>query len=603
MAYSGYTIEQIEDAIVAALEADGTLSGYVKTFDRLPWERSDEVEKLIRRYPALLVTYAGGDDDNAVNAVCDHRGRFSVWCCAKNLRSPSAAARGPVSGEKGVYDLIHDTLSCLNFVDLGTSILSCTGAKVQPLAASPRVTVFACEFEVVWRRYYTDGNITWQVPDILSVDDAAVSGTPKVLRFWHWGQWYYTKAYPVISAELNGSGDDAGPSCYTLEDTALSGSPALIAFVSGGSTYYVKGYPIAAGLNHCCGDINLAITLYGDAAMSGTPRVLKMVIDGTPFYTKAYPTKARGDKPMLIQKSQVACEIEAVEGTAETLVAADAFLCFNPKFTPSIEAHERNPVRSNLSPYPSAMGRRQATLEFDVELVGTSGAGDAIHYSDALQGCGVSETLSASTSATYKPDSSSPPSVTIALYMDGKCYKLWGARGTARLDLEAGKPGMIHMIFTGADFSESDAALLSGVSYNDIMPPAFLSASLTIDSYSANVGKVSLDLGNTVTLREDASEASGHESAVITERKPTLSFDPENVLVASEDFLGNWRSGSEMAFSMSIGSDAGNTIGITAPKIQYQDVAMNDRKGWSIYDISGLCVGDSGDDEWQVQIT
>lgn len=307
---------------------------------------------------------------------------------------------------------------------------------------------------------------------------------------------------------------------------------------------------------------------------------------------------------LLIQRSQIVCELEAVEGTAETLEGADAFLGFNPAFEPIIDAHERDPVRSVLSPHGSVFGKRSARMTFDVELVGMAAAGSAIHYADALKACGVGETLVADTSATYKPASSSVSSATLAMYLDGKIYKMWGARGTARLSLEAGKPGIMSFEFIGADFSEADGALLSsGVSYNSVKPPTFQSASLTIDSYAALVSRVDLDLANALTLREDANASSGHKSAVITNRKPMLSFDPENVLVATEDFLGNWRSGSEMAFTATLGSATGNTIALTAPKVQYQTAGMGDREGVSVLDLAGLCCLSSGDDEWQIQIT
>jgi hypothetical protein len=307
---------------------------------------------------------------------------------------------------------------------------------------------------------------------------------------------------------------------------------------------------------------------------------------------------------MLTQRVQIACEIEASEGVAETLEGADVFLAFNPSFTPSIEAHERNPVRSVLSPHGSVFGKRSAKLSFDVELVGTAAAGAAIHYSDALKACGVAETLVAVTSATYKPASASISSVTLAMYMDGKIYKMWGARGTAKLVLEAGKPGIISMEFTAADWSEADGALLTtGVTYNAIKPPTFQGATLTVDTYAAIVSRVEIDMGNTVALRPSANASSGHISAVITDRKPTISFDPENVLVATKDFLGPWRSGSELAFSLAMGATAGNIFTITAPKVQYQTVGLTDRDGVSVLNVSGLLCLNAGDDEWVIAIT
>lgn len=306
---------------------------------------------------------------------------------------------------------------------------------------------------------------------------------------------------------------------------------------------------------------------------------------------------------LLRRKSQIAVEIEAVEGTKETLVDADVFLAFNPTFTPSIDMYERDLRHTYLSPYASLPGRKMATLSFDVELVGTAaGAGEAIQYTDALQACGVDETLVASTSATYTPLSSGVPSVTIGWYHDGKAYRMWGARGSAVLNMNAGEPGIITMTFQGADWEEVDTALLSPT-YETAKPPVFLGATLTIDSYSAKVSRLGLDLGNALTLRSDVNQSSGYFSTIITGRRPIITFDPEDVLVATEDFLGNWESGAEMAFSTSIGSAAGNTIGITAPKVQYQAIGISDREEVLVKELTGLCCIDSGDDEWQIQIT
>lgn len=187
--------------------------------------------------------------------------------------------------------------------------------------------------------------------------------------------------------------------------------------------------------------------------------------------------------------------------------------------------------------------------------------------------------------------------------MDGKIYKLWGARGTVKLALEDGKPGILSFEFTGADFSEADGALLAATSLESTVPPIFVDASLTIDSYAAILSKIEIDTGNAIALRKDANKASGHVSAVIAGKESTLTLDPENVLVATEDFMGNWRSGTQMAFTATIGSVAGNIIAITAPKVQYQGVGLAERDGQSTLDITALLAAEDGDDEWQIAIT
>lgn len=151
MSYTGYTVEEIEQAILDTLKADPTLIDYVRTFDYLLWERADEMERQVKNYPALLVAYMGGSDEGSVYSVLDHAGRFVVCCCARNLRGPTAAAHGSEQGEIGVYDLLNDVLSCLQFSELGLEIISCQSVRIIPLAATASLAIFGREFEVRWR--------------------------------------------------------------------------------------------------------------------------------------------------------------------------------------------------------------------------------------------------------------------------------------------------------------------------------------------------------------------------------------------------------------------------------------------------------------------
>jgi phage gp37-like protein len=149
--YTGYSIEEIEDAIMSTLAADKTLAGYVKTFERMPWDRINELSNILKQYPAIVVVYKGGSDNNNIYSVCDHAGVFAVLCAHKNVRSPSAAASGPVSGEKGVYAMLGDVLSALNFSKIGLDIISCISIGVRAVGATQSLTIFSREFEIIWR--------------------------------------------------------------------------------------------------------------------------------------------------------------------------------------------------------------------------------------------------------------------------------------------------------------------------------------------------------------------------------------------------------------------------------------------------------------------
>lgn len=151
MAWSGYGIGEVEDAIIQALKDDATLAQYVRTIDRLPWELGGELGSLVKQYPALLVAYAGGEDRDETASTSEHRARFIILCCAQNLRSAGAALANEV-GEKGIYDLLKDVFNCLQDSTLGgLDIYWCRSVRVDPVAATARLAVFGREFEVWWR--------------------------------------------------------------------------------------------------------------------------------------------------------------------------------------------------------------------------------------------------------------------------------------------------------------------------------------------------------------------------------------------------------------------------------------------------------------------
>lgn len=92
---------------------------------------------------------------------------------------------------------------------------------------------------------------------------------------------------------------------------------------------------------------------------------------------------------MLTRKRQLAAKIEAAEGTAETLAAADAkILVYNPKVSFDIAMSERNPARPSFSNIAKIPGKRPAALSFRLELRGSGAAVTAPEWAKLLQACG-----------------------------------------------------------------------------------------------------------------------------------------------------------------------------------------------------------------------
>jgi hypothetical protein len=308
--------------------------------------------------------------------------------------------------------------------------------------------------------------------------------------------------------------------------------------------------------------------------------------------------------PLRLFATQLAAKIEATEGTKETLALADAMLHKNLAFSPEIEQYARDLLRGTLSRDPSISGKRSAKLAFDIELVGSGTAGTAPFWGPLMKACGFSETIVASTSVTYKPATNSlSNSMTLAGYMDGIIKRLWGARGNVKLSIDAGKPGILHFEFEGADFEVVDGALLAP-SYSTIVPPAFLSAALLLDAYAAIVSKADIDVANGLAKRVSLNSSSGFLSTLIKGRNPKGSLDPELPLVAGYDFYGKWKTlGTLGSLSLSAGATAGNIVTITCSKVRYTSIADQDRDGLRVLGLDFQPCLNTGDDEISIALT
>ncbi len=113
---------------------------------------------------------------------------------------------------------------------------------------------------------------------------------------------------------------------------------------------------------------------------------------------------------LLKRVAQIALEEESVEGTAETLVDADAtMLVYDPSFTLSPQRTPRNPSRSSLSQLASVIGMKPATMSFRTELKGSGSASTAPAWDRALRCCGLAKTavssiaIGAVTGGPYQP--------------------------------------------------------------------------------------------------------------------------------------------------------------------------------------------------------
>jgi len=302
---------------------------------------------------------------------------------------------------------------------------------------------------------------------------------------------------------------------------------------------------------------------------------------------------------LLTRRVQVAAEIENVSGTAMTLTAIDAkILAYEPVFNFNPTQFKRDPYRKTLSRMNSEPGLQICELTFKCEVMGPAIAaqGEACAYGNFMRACANSEALVVNTSSTYAPQSSGMNTITIAVYEDGLRKTLCGAMGNVKITCNVGEPIMAEFTFMGKYSEHSDASMLSP-SYPASKPLIFQNATVTVFSDVLLINTLEIDYQNEVIMQTDPTDPTGYKHAKITARNPQLTFDPEQELVATHDFLSKLLSTTEAAVSIIVSATDGTQLTISLPKVRYTGLSGGDRNGIRTYSATCEINMSSGDDE------
>jgi hypothetical protein len=302
---------------------------------------------------------------------------------------------------------------------------------------------------------------------------------------------------------------------------------------------------------------------------------------------------------LLRRRRVFAAKIETTVGTAESLTAAEA--AFNAEqFTiqPSIPMTRRE-GQGGFNYLPSIPEGMQGTctVRFGMSYNGTTLPSWA---SVLLPACGWVATGLVLSPVTQGPGlAGGVKTITIGEYKDGKLSVLSGAMGVWKVIAETGKQAMIEFTFTGKySTNETDVAILAPT-YPTVLPLRVAQGALTWNAVALCTSSVEIDSGNTVIMREcvNASDRSGYISAVVTDRAPVITANPESVLVATQNRDNLWLTSTPEAFSLQIGA-AGNSITIAAPDAQLENIQQGDRSGLMSDDLTWLCTaGATADSE------
>jgi hypothetical protein len=309
---------------------------------------------------------------------------------------------------------------------------------------------------------------------------------------------------------------------------------------------------------------------------------------------------------LLSRKRLILLKKEVTYGTDVLPAGTDAVLVRDLSVTPlQSDVVSRDLVRSYLGASEQLLANTRVECQFTVELAGSGTAGTAPRYGAALQACGMSETLVATTSATYAPVSAAFSSVTIYYNLDGVLHKVTGARGTFTLNAEVGQIPSIQFTLTGIYVPPTDTAA-PAVTYSAQATPLIFKQGNTsayqFFSYAGCLQSVSMDIGNTVVYRELVGCT---KEVLITQRNVTGTVMIEAVTIAAKDyFSAALTDGTTGNLTFLHGTAAGNRVTLTAARADLGDPSYGDTDGIAMLNLPYTSIPSAtGNDEFTLAFT
>ena len=311
--------------------------------------------------------------------------------------------------------------------------------------------------------------------------------------------------------------------------------------------------------------------------------------------------------PLLKRRRVLAAKIETTIGTAISLAGADgAFNVYDPMIQASITMDQRE-SQGGFNYLASVPGGRMGTATFRTMLEWDGSATEPAWADTFLPACGWVKS-----GQVYTPRSEAPGSnvktLTIGCYVDGLFKSIVGAMGKFKVTLPTGKAGFIDWEFMGAWQAPTDVAIIAPT-YPTDKPIRFASGLAEWNDVNWCVAQAVIDSGNEVIMRECPTKASGYISAYITDRRPTVTLDPETVLVATQDRFGAWLAMTENFLELDCDGPVGGTsnavLSFDIPKAQVINLQEADR-GKMVTDAIELQCNKNGathDDELRITFT
>ena len=271
-------------------------------------------------------------------------------------------------------------------------------------------------------------------------------------------------------------------------------------------------------------------------------------------------------------------KIEATYGTSSAPASTDALLFTELDVQQlAVELTERETIQAFMGARASIVTQRSVPVRSTVEFAGSGTAGTAPRWAPLLRAAGCSETLVASTSATYAPVSSAFPSYTMDFYADtGSRQLITGIRGGASLTMETGSVPTIAFDQMGL-FATPTALSLPTPTYTlQATPVAVTSGNTTavsVHGVNACMQSFSFNTGTEMTFRQLAGCSA---EVLITDRMPTGSITIELPTTAALNLIDKVTTQATGAITFQHGQTAGNIITFNAGQCAFDSPTIQE---------------------------
>ncbi len=279
--------------------------------------------------------------------------------------------------------------------------------------------------------------------------------------------------------------------------------------------------------------------------------------------------------PLLKRKRVLAAKVETTIGTPIALSAADAAMnVYSPMIQATVEM-ERRESQGGFGYLPSIAAGRIGVATFRTYLEWDGTDTEPTWADTFLPACGWVKS-----GQVYTPRSEAPgtnvKTLTIGCYVDGVFKSIAGAMGKFTVTLPTGKSAYIDWEFTGVLQAYTDVAIIAPT-YPTAKPLRFAGGLAEWNDVNLCVSQATIDSGNEVVLRECPTTEAGYISAIVTDRKPKITVDPEAVTVASQDRWAAWLASTEYALELDVGGPTNSQIEFNAPKATITNLQEADR--------------------------